>query len=409
MGAGLAVGIWLARYLGPEQYGLLNYAMAFVALFSAVATLGLNDIVVRDLISDPENSHTTLGTAFVLQMAGALTAMGLSFAVIVWLRPQDGLIKAMIVILAGVMIFKSSEVIKYWFESRVQSRYVIWVENGFFLLAASIKVALILSHAPLIAFVWTVLLEAIFVASGFFVIYVSQTNALTHWKVSLSRAKSLMRASWPLALSGIAIMVYMRIDQIMLGEMLGDEAVGVYSAALRVSEVWYMIPTIITASVFPAIIESKKKSEVIYQTRVQGLLNLMASIALVIALVVSFCSNWMIELLFGGYYADAAPVLMVHIWAGLFVFLGGAGNKWYLAEDIQHLILYRTVAGAIVNVFINLALIPSYGALGAAIATVVSYAISAYFLDAFSKKTRVMFVYKTLAILAGPYRLAFWR
>jgi O-antigen/teichoic acid export membrane protein len=200
-------------------------------------------------------------------------------------------------------------------------------------------------------------------------------------------------------------MIYMRIDQIMLREMVGPEAVGIYSAALRLSEVWYMIPMIIVGSLFPTIIESKKKSEALYLERIQQLLNLMVTIALVIASGVTFSANCLILLLFGPLYATSAQVLMVHIWAGLFVSMGVVGGKWYLIENLQRLSLFRTSAGAVINLILNFLLIPAYGPVGAAITTVISYGFAAYLLDLTSSRTRLIFIFKTRAIVLGPIQL----
>jgi polysaccharide transporter, PST family len=132
MAVGLLVVVWMARYLGPEQFGLLNFAMAFVGLFGAIATLGLQGIMVRDIVRKPEESKVILGTGFVLQVVGGLMAFGLVILVISYLRPDDTLAKTIVAILGFTQVLKASEVVKYWFESQVQSKFVVWVENGVF-------------------------------------------------------------------------------------------------------------------------------------------------------------------------------------------------------------------------------------------------------------------------------------
>lgn len=397
MAVGLLVIVWIARYLGPEQFGLLNFAMAFVGLFGAIATLGLQGIMVRDIVRKPEESKVILGTGFVLQVAGGLIAFGLVILVISLLRPDDTLAKTIVAILGFTQVLKASEVVKYWFESQVQSKFVVWVENGVFLIIAGVKVIMILLQAPLMAFVWAALAEALLVAVLLFAVYGWKIGSLSSWKPSLDRGKMLLRDSWPLILSGIAVVVYMKIDQIMLGQMIGDQAVGIYSAAVRVSEVWYFIPMVIVASVFPSIVEAKKKSEELYYQRLQRLYDLMVWMAIAIALPMTFLSTWLIELLFGQAYIQAGTVLAIHIWASLFVFLGVASGKWFLTENRQILSLQRTLLGAVVNVGFNLVWIPRYGAIGAAYATVISYALAAMFSDLLQAETRKMFIMKVRA------------
>lgn len=406
MGVGLLVGVWIARYLGPEQFGLLNYAMAFVALFGAIASLGLNGIVVRDLVKEPDDANTMLGTAFVLQFIGGFLAFGLAIAAIGFARPDDSLAKLMVAVLGFVMVFKSTEVVKYWFESQVQSKYTVWIENGAFLLFAAVKVALILGQASLMAFVWAAFAEGVLVAAGLLGIYAWRGGQLNNWLPHYNRAKALLKDSWPLILSGLAIMVYMRIDQVMLGQMLGDEAVGIYTAAVRISEVWYIIPMAIVASVFPSIILAKKQSEALYYQRLQKLYDLMVLLALVVAIPMTFLSDWLVVLLFGDDYAQAGAVLALHIWTGLFVFIGVASGSWYLTENLQMLAFNRTLLGGIVNILANLLLIPKYGIVGAAMGTVLSQMAAAYLFDFLHPKTRNMFWMKTKSFVSF-YRYKF--
>jgi O-antigen/teichoic acid export membrane protein len=394
MGVGLLVGVWVARYLGPEQFGLLSFALAFVGLFGAVATLGLQGIVVRDIVRDQSSANETLGTAFVLQLLGGLTAYLLVLAAIYYFRPDDTLAKAIVAILGFTLVLKAGETIKYWFESQVQSKFVVWVENSVFLLIAGVKVVMILAQAPLIAFVWASLAEATLVAATLLTVYSWTRGKLRSWKPSLGRAKTLLRDSWPLILSGMAVMIYMRIDQIMLGQMIGDEAVGIYSAAVRISEVWYFIPMAITASVFPSIIDAKKRSEELYYQRLQKLFDLMVWTSVAIALPMTFLSSSLVVMLFGPAYAQAGTVLAIHIWAAVFVFLGVASSRWFLTENRQILSLQRTLLGAGVNVGLNSLMIPRFGIVGAACATVISYSVAVFFSDVLHKETLPLFKMK---------------
>jgi PST family polysaccharide transporter len=188
----------------------------------------------------------------------------------------------------------------------------------------------------------------------------------------------LLKDSWPLILSGLAIMVYMRIDQIMLGQMLGDEAVGIYSAAVRISEVWYFVPVAIISSAMPAIIAARKTDPGKYLEQFQKLYELMALLALSVAIPMSVLSDYAVGILFGGSYAGAGGVLAIHTWAAVFVFLGLASSQWLIQEGRQHVILQRTLLGALLNVLANLWLIPAHGAVGAAWATTFSYAIAVF-------------------------------
>jgi len=394
IGVGLLVGVWVARYLGPEQFGLFSFASAFVGMFGAVAGLGLQSIVVRDIIRDPSCKEQTLGTAAVLQLLGGLLSYGCVLGSMFWLRPDDTLAKQLMIVLGSIMLFRFSDVSLYWFESQVLSKYIVWVQNGCFLIFAVIKVGLILSHAPLLAFAWATAAEALIVAVLIFLMLGLRGPKLQHLRFALLRAKTLLADSWPLLLSGMAIMVYMKIDQIMLGQMRGDDAVGIYSAAVRISEVWYFIPMMIVASVFPAILEAKTRDEAQYLQRLQRLYDLMVWLSVAIALPMTFLSTSIVVAVFGLAYAESGPVLAIHIWASVFVFLGVASNQWFVAENRQILSFQRTLLGALINVILNFMFIPNFGPLGAAVATVVAYAIAAFMSDAMQAETREMFSMK---------------
>lgn len=396
MAVGLLVGVWIARYLGPEQFGLLNYALAFVALFGPIASLGLNGIVVRDLVKSPENANVTLSSAFLLQFIGGFLAFGLVLLAIGFARSDDSLSKLMVAVLGFVMVFKSTEVVKYWFESQVQSKYTVWIESGGLLLFGIIKVALILGQASLMDFVWVAFAEGCLVAAGLLGIYAWRGGHLRGWRPHYIRAKILLRDSWPLIFSGLAVMVYMRIDQIMLGQMLGDESVGIYSAAVRVSEIWYFIPMAIVASAFPSLMQ--KQDQATFEKHFQRLFDLMFAISFPMALLIAAFSSLIIRVLFGVEYLDASGVLSVYAWAILFAFMGVPAGRWYLYADLQKLALARTTLGAVVNVSLNMLLIPLYGPVGAAYATLVAIAISNVLFNALDGRTRHLFVMQIRAL-----------
>lgn len=399
MGAGLFVGVWVARYLGVQQFGVFNYATAFVALFSTLSSLGLDAIVIRSIVRDPENREEILGTVFWLKLVGGVACLLLAFSSIFLLRHDDKLTISLVAILASVGIFQSFDTIDLWFQSQVQSKYTVVAKNTAFIIATLLKVALITMQAPLIAFAWTGLAEIGLGAVGLILAYKIKGYSLWLWRWSLPLAKTLLKESWPLILSGLSVMIYMRIDQIMLGEMVGDEAVGLYSAATRISEVWYFIPMALASSVSPSIYAAKEANEFLYYQRIEKLLRLLVLLSIVFAVPISFLSGTIITMLFGNGYAAAGQILATHIWASLFVFMGVGTSSWFISEGLTHLSLRRTVVGAIINVFLNLLLIPTYAGLGAAIATVISYAFAAFLMNAVHPKTKKIFQIQIRSIL----------
>jgi PST family polysaccharide transporter len=402
MGVGLVVGIWIARFLGPEQFGLLSYSVAFVSLLGTVATLGLDGAVVRELVRSPERKDEILGVTFITKMAGGFLTLLVAVMAILLLRPAEPAVRWLVAVIAAGTVFQSFDVIDFWFQSRVESRFGVYAKNSAFLLVSAIKIALILSGAPLFAFALAGSLEVLLGAIGLTVAYRMTGQHLSAWKVTAQRFRQLVNDCWPLALASIAVMIYMKIDQVMLGEMVGDREVGVYGAAIRLSEVWYFIPVAIVASVSPSLIDARKVNLALYYQRLSKLFRLLVGIALVIAIPMTLASGYLARTVYGAGYEGVAPVLMIHIWAVPFVFLGVAQSPWTLNEGLTKLALLRTTLGALANIVLNLVLIPMHGAVGAAIATTVSYALSAVVLNAFSSRTRKVFLLQLNSMILMP-------
>lgn len=378
MGMGLLVGAWIARYLGPGQFGLLSYAGAFVSLFSAIATMGLDGIVVRNIVRDPSCRDEALGSAFALKFVGGVVTLLLSFVAIVILRPDDALTHWLVVIAGAATIFQAFDAIDFWFQSQVQSKYTVYARNGAFLAVTAIKVVLIVIKAPLIAFAWSNAAEIALGGAGLVFAYKKAGFHVLSLKGSTVYAKVLLRDSWPLILSSAVIMIYMRIDQVMLGQMVGDKEVGIYSAAVRLAEAWYFVPMAVASSTFPSVVEAKALGEERFYKRLQKLYNLMAFMAYAVAVPATFLSGWVIEILFGAAYSKAGPMLAVLIWAGIFTNLGVARSSFLTTMNWTRIHLMTVSLGCIINIAMNYVLIPKYGGMGAVIASLVAYWFAAH-------------------------------
>jgi len=387
----LFVGVYVARYLGPNNYGLFSYAGSFVGLFSAIAALGLDNIVVRELVKNEKKRDELLGTTFVLKIIGSILML-IAIVIAVRFTNNDSFTNLLIFVIAIGTIFQSFNVINFYFQSRVLSKYTVYAQIFATILCSVIKLLLIHLNMGLIYFAMVTLLQSIILASGFVAMYIKQKLNLFSWRPKLDLAKKLLSDSWPLILSGMAISIYMKIDQVMIKNMLDAKAVGNYAVAVRLAEVWYFIPMAITNSLFPAIINAKKISEKLYYERLQKLYNLMTWSAIGIALPIMLFSHNIIKLLFGIQYQEAIGVLQIYIWAGVFVFLGCASGRWFLVENLQLLGSIYSFLGSILNVLLNILLIPKYGIVGAAWATLISYLITTNFILIISKKTRKNFV-----------------
>lgn len=380
----LVVGFIIARYLGPYAFGDLSFADAFAALFAAVGTLGLDSFIIREIIQHPDKRDEILGTSLVMRLAA--NAILIPLAILTYLafrqlstNETEVSLALLIALCSSAALFKSFNIIDSYFQSQVASKYVVQVQNVCLVLSTGVKIALIYNHAPVLYFAGALVFDSAILALGLLFIYKRKQLHLHTWTFNWVRAKSLIQQSWPLILTAVMISIYMKIDQVML-KSAGSKIVGIYSAAARISESWYFIPVAIVTSVFPAIIHARKTDIERYHKRLQNLYDLLVAISLPVAILVSIFANQIIHTLYGNPYHGAGILLSIHIWSGIFVFLGIASSQFLLAEGFTLISFSRTAFGALVNVVLNLWLIPIYGALGASIATLIAYASSTFFI-----------------------------
>jgi len=368
------VTIFVVRYLGPKEFGLFSYALSFFWLFGSLSTLGLEAITTREIVKYPDKKDEINGTVFFLRLAGSVSAI-IIIAVTLFLTGEETYTAILILILSGSFLFQSFSVIEYYFRGIVKAKYNAYALSASVILSSALKVIFILIKAPLIYFVFAVVFEYVALAVGLVLVYQHFKLSIFNWKYSKTIASSLLKDSWPLALSGIVVMIYVRIDQIMIKNMMSVEAVGYYSAAVRLCEAWYFIPVTLCNSIFPAIVNAKNVSQEFYNNRMQKLYDLLTWLAIGIAVPVTVFSSQIIDLLFGNEFSPAAPVLTIYIWAGVAVFLGVASSQYLINENLTKLSFSRNFIGMILNIVLNFILIPKFGIIGSAVATLISYSL----------------------------------
>jgi len=388
MAMGLCVGIYVARYLGPVDFGLLTFAVSFVGLFHTLSTLGIDSIIVRELVKSPEQTDTLLGTAILMKLGGVLL-MWLFILAALPFTSSDAGTKTLVAIIAFAVLFQAFNVIDLNYQAQVRSKYVVHAQLVQVTLSSIARLLLIWWKASLVWFACTFLLDAVFLAGALLYLYKKNTGEVHRWTWDRSIAKGLLLDGWPLILTGMAISIYMKIDQVMIKEILGAREVGFYAAALKISEAWYFVPAAITTSIFPAILEAKKNDAIKYTNRMQSIYDGLIWLGLLVAIPTTFLSPHIIGLLYGQPYSDSAGILAIHIWSGVFVCYGVVKGKWEVAENMQKISMICTLTGMVFNVCANLVLIPRYSAIGAAYATLISQFASGIMVPSLIRKNRL--------------------
>lgn len=386
--ATLVTHVVLVRSLGAAGFGELSYLLAVVGLLLPVTQLGVSGLIVRALLEQPAEEPAILRTALWVRGAGCLLALlaGAAYWALFDAAAGD---RAVLLVLLAAQCASLFQALEFWFQARMLPRRLVTWRSGVVLVAAALKIAVALGGGGAIAVALVFAAEYLLLGAAYLLAYRRAAGRYVwprreaHWTGWFGR-----RAPW-LLLSGLAEVVYLRIDIVMLERMQGVESAGVYAVAARLSEVWYAVPVLLVASMFPAL-WAQRADRAAWERSLQAGLDALCGLALALAIIMQWLAGPLVRTLFGMEYADAVPVLALHIWAGVFIFMRALLSRWLLAEDLLRFSLVTHLAGAVINVAGNLLLIPRHGPLGAALATVLSYATAGWLALFLSAATRPM-------------------
>jgi PST family polysaccharide transporter len=398
LGVGLVIGVWVARYLGPERFGSLNYANALIMLVSALGTMGLPEVAVRDFVRHPERAREIAATSVLLRIGGALCAIIVAVTTIYILRPAEDEMLRLVVVIGCSLVPQALDVVDQFCQSQNNVRSVVIVRNAAFLVFVIAKIVAILMGASVVVFGALITGEYLVVSVTLYLCARQFGLSFRLADATAGEALRLMRESWPLLLRGLFINVYMRVDQVMIGNFLDDRAVGLYSAATRVSEIWYFIPVAIMTAAVPHLTGEHLASRRSYEANLLKVTRVVVAISVLAAVGLSAGANFIVQFFYGPAYGDAIGVLAIHAWAGLFVGLGVASSSWFIVNNLTQYGLYQAFVGAAVSVLLNSLLIGAYGVVGAAWAAIGSYAVSAVLMNGIFSVTRPVFWLQLRAI-----------
>ena len=396
----LLVGVWVARYLGPEQRGVMLYATAFVMFFVRLSTLGLGEILVRELVREPNAKEELMGTVFVMQTASYLLFIPLMIGTIIVLRAGETAVHWAVGILAFGYLVAVLRVLQFWFQSQLQSKYAVWAMRCAGIVIAGSKILLIVMRASLMAFITVTALQVVLGFLGQLALYLWNGERFRVWRFDLARARILLHDGWPLVFSMLATTIHLGIDTVMLGHLMGDRAVGIYGEAARLSQMWYFIPVAIASSVSPALVQARKTLSLPhYRQRVQQFFDTLAATGYLLAVPAALVAPIVVNVLYGPAYVETGRVLGVHIWTFIFVSLRYGMKYWLMIENRTKFSMWATILGVGVNVGLNLWLVPLYGEIGAAWSTVAASAVSVYVVCLLSPQLFSLFRQLVLALL----------
>jgi O-antigen/teichoic acid export membrane protein len=398
---GITVGAWVARYLGPARFGELSYIIAFIAFFQVIAGLESDGFIVRDIARNHGDTAVILGTSLRLRIISGICSWLAAVIVMYLFHPDDRELCLMAVIVGAMLVFQASDIIDLWFESQSQSRRTVLAKLVSYLFSNSIRVFLLLTKAPLIAFAGVIALESFALAVALIVAY-RRFPTNERWRADLAQAKELLHLCWPFVASGVMITAYMRIDQIMLKEMLGERELGIYAAALALAQAWNIIPATLVASLAPFVARKKSRSEAEYQDALVIIFRFFAIVAFMGAGLTAFASPWIIGLLYGAEYQSSAVVLSALVFVIVLVFQGMAQTLWVINNNVRIANLIGASLAALISILANLVLIREYGIMGAVFSYMIAQGASVVFFPCLLRRDLLVLYKRAFLGLAKP-------
>lgn len=396
----LLVGVIVARYLGPEQYGLMSYVISYVFLFQTLTLFGLDSIEIREEARSQIPYQTVIGTAFGLKLIFGVFFIATSILTS-WLMEAEGYTTLLVSIYSLSIVLNSLIVIRNYFTAIVQNEYVVKAEISRTVIGIVIKISLLLLNASLTWFVAAYMFDFVLLGTGYIMAYHAKIGSLRKWHFDVNCAKFLLHESLPLLLTNAAIIIYQRIDQVMIGNMIDKESVGYFSVAAKFTEVLIFIPMILAQTITPILVKIRQQSQDEYHVKAQQFMNVSFWLSLMVSTIVSLLAYWVVICTFGTEYLPAVAILQVMAFKAASVALSNTAGAMLITEGLQKWAILRDGLGCVVCVVLNYLLLPHYGVMAAAFVSIASNIAAGYLADAMIPAYRHLFVCQTKTIITG--------
>ncbi len=389
----LVVGVLSARYLGPSNYGSLNYTASFVSFITCIATLSLEGVVIKKMITNSEKEGILLGSSIIFRLISSILSSISIIVIVAVLNPSDHLKIILVSLQSLQLIFKSVHVLDCWFQRYLKSKYVSIGKSLAGFIVATYKISLLITSKSVIWFAVANSINDFVVSIMLFIFY----RKVDGPKLAYNKKDGILilYESYHFILSGLMTAIYSQMDRIMIGTMLTDYDVGLYTTATTICGIWVFIPIAIINSFRPKIMELKKDNNLDYELRLQQLYSMIIWLCIVASAFICIVSPYVIKLLFGIEYIAAADALRIAIWYETFAMIGSARSIWIICEGKNKYVKYYLGIGAGVNLFLNTTMIPIMGINGAAMATLITQIITSLIAPLLFKETK----YHTILVL----------
>ena len=383
----LVVGILSARYLGPSNYGSLNYTASFVSFFSAIATLGMEGVVIKKMIANPDKEGEYLGSCILYRFISSFLSSIAILIIIAILNPGDTTKLVLAALQTIQLIFQAFYILNAWFQRYLNSKYISMAKMVACVIVYSYKVYLLVTAKSIEWFAFSNSLSYIIIGIVLYLFYKKEKGQIL--KINFKAGNDVLKDSYHFIISGLMVAIYGQIDKIMIGKMMTDADVGYYTTAAALCAMWIFVPNAIINSFRPTIMEYKEKNmEKEYLKKLKQLYSFLIWLCIFVSVCVFALGGIAIKILYGSPYLPASAPLKILIWSELFSVMGTARGIWILCENKTRYVKYYLCIGAVVNIVLNAVMIPLCGVEGAAFATLITQIVTCVIAPMFYKETR---------------------
>ncbi len=382
----LVVGILTARYLGPSNYGLINYATAYITFFTSLCTLGINSIIIKDFVDNPEEQGKSIGTALVLRLVSSILSV-ITIISVVSIIDKDETMTISVVFLACLsLIFHIFDILNYWFQYIYKSKVTAVSILIAYFLTSVYKIVLLVFGKDVRWFSFATSVDYIALAIILLVFYKKMNGP--KFSFSVMKAKQLLKSSYHYILSGMMVSIYGQTDKLMLKHMLDGTEVGYYSTATTICSMWTFVLTAIIDSLYPTILRLYNNDKINFEKKNKQLYAIIFYVSAFVSIVFTVGGELIVNLLYGIEFMPSAAPLKIVTWYTAFSYLGVARNAWIVSEKKQRYLKYMCCFAAVLNVIMNSMFIPWWGASGAALASLITEMFTCLILPSFFKDLR---------------------
>lgn len=379
----LIVGIFTARYLGPSNYGLVNYGTTYVSFFMSFCTLGINSVIIKDFFDHPDEQGKSIGTTLVLRIISSFASALMIVGIVGILDHNEPLTIVVVALCSISLLFHVFDTFNYYFQSQYRSKITAIATLIAYVSTSVYKVILLITGASVAWFAFASSVDYIVLGILLYIFYA--TNKGPRLSFSWEKGKALLKQSCHYILSGMMVAIYGQTDKLMLKQMLDTTAVGYYSTATAICAMWTFVLQAIIDSIYPTILKLKGQDEYLYERKNKQLYAITFYISIFVSVLFLLLGDLAIRILYGEAYAPAGLPLKIVTWYTAFSYLGVARNAWIVCEEKQKYLKYIYIVAAIMNVILNFIMIPYWGATGAAAASLITQIFTSIILPLFIK------------------------